>query len=397
MLQELLGMPALLGRPMAELWMGAHPKAPSSVWIDGRWESLERLIQIDPEGLLGKFVARKYQNTLPFLFKVLGAEKPLSVQVHPNLKQARAGFLRENKKEIPIDSPNRNYRDDNHKPELLCALGPFHGLKGFREIGELIDLMSRIVPSGHPDLLQPLRKRPDTDGLRRFFLSLVGMERSRREQVAKEAAKLAEMQAGKGDAFDWAAKLHHTYPGDIGALFPVILNLVKLEAGEAIYIAPGELHAYLQGVGVEIMANSDNVLRGALTSKHTDVQELVKVIDFKAGSVPVIRPEPCHGCVKTYVTPAQEFSLSVISLDQGSSYLSPRDRGVEIMVCLAGEAGIKDLGSGEQLKLLRGRSLIVPSSVTQYLVKGKTTLYQASVPGSSSNDLRSSNCSTLGL
>ena len=168
-IQELIGEPGSIGKPMAELWMGAHPKAPSQVLINGEWQFLDEIIKKDPESILGKSVAEQFSNQLPFLFKILAAGRPLSVQVHPTMEQAQKGFARENDLGIPLDAPNRNYRDVNHKPEILLALTPFQGLKGFRTIDDILNLMDQLSLTALSDELKLLKKEPDGSGLKRFF------------------------------------------------------------------------------------------------------------------------------------------------------------------------------------------------------------------------------------
>lgn len=379
-IQELLGKPVPSDKPMAEMWMGAHPKSPSQVLIGEQWRPLDEVIEGSPESILGKRVAEKYANKLPFLFKVLAVSSPLSVQVHPDLEQAREGFARENRLGIPLDSPNRDYRDDNHKPELLLAVTYFTGLKGFRRIEEILGLMERIAPSGLAFELNQLRKEPEASGLKSFFNALMTMDKSLQKKVLVEAVSLAEKRADQDPAFHWMVKLNREYPGDIGVFSPVLLNFVELRPGDALYLEAGELHSYLNGLAMELMANSDNVLRGGLTPKYTDVPELLKLVDFKTGPVLPVRPEGSGTCESVYQTPAREFMLSVISVDKGKTFESPRDRSVEILICMEGDANIKDSGEGQVLALTRGQSVIVPSAVTQYRIDGMATLYKASVP-----------------
>jgi mannose-6-phosphate isomerase len=379
-IQELLGKPVPSDRPMAEMWMGAHPKAPSKVLIEQQWQPLDQVIAGSPESILGKRVAEKFANKLPFLFKVLAVSSPLSVQVHPNLEQAREGFARENHLHIPIDAPNRNYRDDNHKPELLLAVTYFTGLRGFRRVEEILGLMERIAPTGLSDELALLRKQPETSGLKNFFNTLMKMDKLRLKQVLKEAVSLAEKYADQDPVFHWMVELNREYPEDMGVFSPVILNFVYLRPGEAMYLEPGELHAYLNGLSMELMANSDNVLRGGLTHKHRDVPELLKRVGFKTGPALPVKAEGHGACESVYKTPAREFMLSVISVKQGTAFESPRNRSVEILICMEGEADIADPGTGEALALTRGRSVIIPAGVSQYRIEGTATLYKATVP-----------------
>lgn len=379
-IQTLLGEPAPSERPAAELWMGAHPKSPSEVLVDGRWQSLEAVIGDSPRSILGERVARKFSNTLPFLFKVLAADQPLSIQVHPDLEQARAGFEKENDLGIPLDAAYRNYKDPNHKPEILSALTPFQGLKGFRNISEMLELMEKVSRSVLSAYLARLRNEPSVVGLKEFFTSLMSMDKDHQGMAVTEAATIAEKYVPEDRAFFWMVELNRQYPGDVGVFSPLFLNLVKLEPGEAIFLPAGELHAYLQGVGIELMANSDNVLRGGLTPKHIDVPELLKIVDFEAGPAQEVESTSDGPCQTEYVTPAREFLLSVISLDEGECFESLQDRSVEILICVSGGAGVTDLRSREAFDLSKGTSVIIPSAVSGYTLEGNATLYKASVP-----------------
>lgn len=379
-IQTLLGEPVPSARPAAELWMGAHPKSPSEVLVDGEWQSLEAVIGSNPRSILGEGVAREFSNKLPFLFKVLAADQPLSIQVHPNLEQARAGFERENSLGIPLDAPYRNYRDPNHKPEILCALTSFQGLKGFRRIPEALALMEKVSRSVLSAHLARLGHEPTASGLEEFFSSLMRMDRERQGLAVTEAASIAEKYVDEDRAFFWMVELNRQYPGDVGVFSPLFLNLVKLEPGEAIFLPAGELHAYLQGVGIELMANSDNVLRGGLTPKHIDVPELLKIVDFRAGPAQEVESTSDGPCQRKYVTPTREFLLSVISLDEGECFESSQDRNVEILICVSGGAVVTDLRSREAFDLSKGKSVVIPSAVSGYTLEGNATLYKASVP-----------------
>ncbi len=379
-IQDLLGQPQSEEKPMAELWMGAHPKAPSEVRVHGEWKSLAEIIENRPEPVLGKDAAGKFSNKLPFLFKILAAASPLSIQVHPNLQQAREGFARENGLGVPLTAPDRNYKDENHKPEIICALTRFRALKGFRAIGNILGLMDKVSPPPLSNELAALRKRPDPHGLKRFFTSLLTIDKGEQDRIVGEAVTFAGRYATDDVAFRWMIELNGAYPGDIGVFSPLYLNVVELNPGEALYLPAGELHAYLGGVAVELMANSDNVLRCGLTPKHIDLSELAKIANFRTETVDKIKPVKRGACESAYPTPAEEFLLSVISVNQGMSFSSPRDRSVEILICTEGEADIKDLGTGELLSLTRGKSILVPATVNQYRIEGGATFYKASVP-----------------
>ena len=374
---QLLGNPFPAETPQAELWMGVHPNGPSMVSGAGTWMPLQDMIENDPEGVLGTAVAKKFSNALPFLFKILAADRPLSVQAHPNRTQAREGFARENALHVPLTSAQRGYKDENHKPEILCALRPFWLLKGFRKISEILDFMDY---AGIPALGAPLRKGPGEQGLRAFFSTLMTMGKDEQQRTVREAVKAAQSRSQADSALDWVSKLDQIFPGDIGVLAPLFLNVLCLEPGESVFLRAGELHAYLEGAGVELMANSDNVLRGGLTSKHVDIPELLRIVNFTSEQSRVLRPEPQENGEVLYVTPAEEFALSVISLNGHSSFKSSQNRSVEMVICVEGKGRITDLGRGDQLLFERGTAMIIPADVQQYEIQGKTMIYKAATP-----------------
>ncbi len=375
---ELFGEPSPARNPKAELWMGTHSRAPSSVIINSRPVSLAGLIRKNPVEILGEKTAARFSGSLPFLFKVLAAARPLSIQAHPNLVQAEQGFALENERHIPLDAFNRSYKDPNHKPEILSALTPFWALNGFRPAGEILSILEAMAVKSIGKELYLLRANPNKDGLRAFFHSLMTLPAGNRMQAVKEAATRAE--GCHGPVYDWIVKLNQIYPGDIGVLCPTLLNLVCLNPGETMFLDAGELHAYLEGVGIELMANSDNVLRGGLTKKHIDLPELLKILNFKGRPLKLVQEKLLPSGEKLFLSPAREFLLAEIRVDGGHEYSSSRQRSVEIMINIEGNALIHDQGSNEELALARGDSLLIPASVEQYLIKGNARIYRASVP-----------------
>ena len=378
-LPELLGRPASTG-PQAELWMGAHPRASSLVEYEGRWVPLIDLIERFPGEILGKESVEKFGVTLPFLFKVLAAAKPLSIQVHPNRGQAARGFEEENERDVPMDSPSRNYHDANHKPECLCALTPFRALSGFREIPEMISLMKEVCLPGLEEELASFQGDRNERGLKRFFTALMTMGEGRKKRIIDEALIGAE-SAGDGEgAFGWMIRLSEEFPGDIGILSPLLLNLVCLRPGEAVYLPAGRLHSYLGGTGIELMANSDNVLRGGLTPKHVDLPELLRIVNFSGGKVMPIPPEDRGPSERVYPTPADEFSLTVITVGPGEGRADFLPRSAEIIVCTEGKATLLESRTGRAVEVRSGASVLVPAAAGRYCVEGDATLYRASVP-----------------
>jgi mannose-6-phosphate isomerase len=383
---ELLGKETVSERPQAELWMGAHPKAPSRVQCDDGWISLLELIEKNPKDILGKEAAEKFDNRLPYLFKVLAAAKPLSIQAHPGLAQARQGFERENRLGIPLDGFNRNYKDNNHKPECICALTPYWALKGFRKISDILSLWAKIRPAGLEDEIDALGNNPTSKGLKDFFNRLMTMDRDRRRQAVTDAVKKAQKFAQAGEsskeakAFEWMIRLNKAYPEDIGVFAPAMLNLICLQPGQALFIPAGELHSYLEGTGIELMANSDNVLRGGLTPKHVDVPELLRILSFEDSEPNILVPVKKSECERVYPSFAEEFVLSVISVKKSMTYTSPLKRSAGILLCTEGESIITDIEKDEKIAFVKGSSAIVPASVRQYGIEGSAVIYKAAVP-----------------
>lgn len=375
-ISELLGTKNPRGIPQAEMWMGAHPSSSSRIQVNGEYSTLLDLINEDPERVLGKRVADTHGPVLPFLFKVLAAERPLSIQAHPSKSQAEEGWRRENEKGIPLDAPERNYKDDNHKPELICALTEFHGLCGFRKIDEVL---VEFLPLGVDDLeplVEDLKKNPNSQGLKDFFISLMNLPPEQRKRLTREVVEV--IQDLEGERYRWVERCAGYYPGDIGAIAPLFLNYFTLAPGEALYLEAGKLHAYLKGVGVEIMANSDNVLRGGCTSKHIDLQELLSVLTFQGGTTDTIKGEKKGDCSFLYPTPAPEFLLSRVELKEGATYRSDKDRVIEVLLCASGNMSLHC--NDESVNLKKGQSLVIPAESGLYSISGFGTLYTATIP-----------------
>ena len=356
---DLLGEPNPADRPEAELWMGAHPKAPSQVLVQGQWKPLDKMLEEDPEGILGPGPAKTFAKRLPFLFKVLAAEKPLSIQVHPNQEQAIKGYAREFDRGIPLDGAHRNYSDPHHKSELLCALHPFVALKGFRPPKDILEVLDPIPSALVSERLEPLRRRQDSQGLKEFWSGVMGMDRALQARFVEETVTWATKRASPKAAL-WMVRLQEEFPGDMGVISPLLLNLICLEPGEAIYVPAGELHSYLHGTAMEIMASSDNVLRGGLTSKHVDPQEFLAIACFEPTVPEVIRPVPGSPGEKLYPTPAQEFVLSEIVVGPEAPFMSPSLRAVEILFCAEGELILRGSRENKGLLLCKGKSVAGP-------------------------------------
>jgi mannose-6-phosphate isomerase len=357
---------------------------PSRVLHGGRLQELREVIENAPVEMLGPAVVSTFGARLPFLLKVLAAERPLSLQAHPTEAQARAGFADEERRGIPRDAPNRNYRDSAHKPELLCALTPFDALCGFRPIDEIQRIFHALAVPELRGCLAKLGARPDETGLALMFRSLLQLPVERAVPVVDkvvEACRTRLDEKAFGPAARYAVQLDKLYPNDIGVVVALMLNLVRLEPGEAIYLGAAQLHAYLHGVGIEIMASSDNVLRGGLTNKHVDAAELERILEFGQSSTPVeiLRGRAIDSCEREYVTPAREFRLSVLNLS-GTEAPARNAMGPEILLCTAGKACIDD-ASGARV-LSQGHSVFVPAN-TRYSMRAEanqhTTVYRAGV------------------
>ena len=290
------------------------------------------------------------------------------------------GFKRENDQKIPLDATNRNYRDANHKPECICALTPFWALSRFRKITEMLGLLEQLNLDALRDILPELKKHPKSNSLEKFYTTLMSLDQDRKNRIVNEALKKARYFSADIPEFNWMLRLAEYYPQDIGVLSPVLLNLVRLEPGQALYLDAGELHAYLEGLGIELMANSDNVLRGGLTPKHVDVPELLSVLSFTGREISLLPPEKKGAHERIYHSPADEFVLSAITLDDGDDYQSLEQRSVEIIICTLGKITITDGRSQTEIAMPQGDSVIVPASVAQYRLKGQGICYTAGVP-----------------
>ncbi|HEX9185694.1 MAG TPA: mannose-6-phosphate isomerase, class I, partial [Vicinamibacteria bacterium] len=372
-----LGRPSPAAKPEAELWIGAHPKAPSRVVQPPGLGTLDRVIQADPVGILGHEVCDRFGNELPFLLKVLAAAEPLSIQAHPDHEQARRGWARENADGIPVDAPHRNYRDPNHKPELVCALETFHALKGFRPLEEAARNLEPVArPELAPELGRLARERTPA-ALRGLFARLMTLDPEEQSAVLKRAA--VESARRKDDpAWEWVERLMARYPGDVSALSPLYLNLLTLAPGDALFLSAGELHAYLGGTALELMANSDNVLRGGLTAKHVDLPELLSLLSFEGRLPEVLAPQAAGPGERVYRTPAREFELGLLDVAAGRPYRPNAGRGVEVLLALEGEMTLE--AAGETTPLARGTSVLVPASVPSYAIEGEGRVCRARVP-----------------
>ncbi|MET9801791.1 mannose-6-phosphate isomerase, class I [Streptomyces sp. NPDC006368] len=364
------------GTPQAELWVGAHPAAPSRVLREGRLQPLDRVIEAAPAAELGGMTLRRFGPRLPFLLKLLAADAPLSLQVHPDLAQAAAGYTAENAREIPLDAPHRNYKDGNHKPEMIVALSPFDGLCGFRPPRECAALLDGLGVPGLAPYAEALRRGPQEAALREVFSAFLSPDPG---LVSDVAAAVAREARGDGEhraafaAYDAVARAH---PGDPGLLAALMLHHVRLEPGEGLFLGPGVPHAYLRGLGVEIMAASDNVLRCGLTTKHVDVDELLRVVRFSATPVRVLRPRPGDRGEEVYPAPVDDFRLSRLTPRTGGSGVVLDVDAPQLLLCTHGVARLA--GRREEYDLEAGGALYVPAG-ERVTVTGEGTVFRATV------------------
>lgn len=362
------------GKPTAEVWMGAHPDAPSLVQTrEGTWVPLHKFIADYPLSALGEEVFGEY-GELPFLFKVLSASMPLSIQVHPNKANALAGFERERSLGIPRTAPECNYKDRNHKPELAVALSTLSALCGFRDPLQASGMLGTSLSDFFG--FDPSKPEESFRAILRKALALKEKERLQVEDRAKSRARelCASNDPEEARAGRTVLLCYEHYPHDAGAISPFFMSIIELAAGEGVFIPAGVMHAYLGGTILEIMATSDNVIRGGLTHKHIDAEDLVKVLDYSASPL-LVSPEILgEGSLeKTWETPAREFSLSQIELSETRPYLGST-QGPEILLCTRGEA--KVLGSSE-FRVRRGESLFVSAACPSYSLAGTATIYRA--------------------
>ncbi|AJP02294.1 mannose-6-phosphate isomerase [Streptomyces cyaneogriseus subsp. noncyanogenus] len=361
---ELLGVEPT-GEPQAEMWMGAHPGAPSRTARG----TLPEVIESDPRRELGARTVERFGPRLPFLLKILAAGAPLSLQVHPDLDQARRGYEDEERRGVPADAPHRNYKDANHKPELICALTDFDGLCGFRPPAEAARLLDGLGVASLKPYADLLRAHPEDAALREVLTAVLTADP---QEMTRTVAEASAACARLGGAYAPYAGIAHHHPGDPGVLAAMLLNHVRLHPGEALYLGAGIPHAYLSGLGVEIMANSDNVLRCGLTPKHVDVPELLRVVRFEAGDPGVLRPEASPDGEEVYETPIDEFRLSRYVLPEGTAAHDLTLPAPQILLCTAGA-----VRAGEHA-LTPGASVFVPAG-EKAEVSGTGTVFRATV------------------
>lgn len=380
---ELLGVAAPTAEPQAELWLGAHPQNPAQVAVDGDWRRLDELVRHAPGEVLGPDLAAAAGDSpsLPFLLKVLAAERPLSIQTHPDRDQAEGGFRREEAAGVGRDDRRRNYRDPHPKPEILYALTPFVALSGFREprqahtdlaalgLGDRLPGLAALARDGAAGFRDLLRDGP-----------AIGSPEAR-ELVSRACAGLDRTSLGSAAAGRWLRLLADEHPADPAVLAPLFLNLVELQPGEALFTGAGVLHAYLRGLGLELMTSSDNVLRGGLTAKHVDRDELLRVVRFAEQPPARLARQALSEGGTGFLAPDADLGLAHLRFDGGPGLAFP-GRGAEILLCTDGHVVAHLLGDGDdglegsRLELARGDAVFVPASAGRYRLMGKGEIFR---------------------
>ncbi len=357
-------------RPESELWLGAHPVASAVLPSSGGIGLLEA-IETDPDLELGADVAAAFGGRLPYLLKLLAADSPLSVQVHPSVAEAKVGFQVENDSGLGVDDPRRSFRDDNHKPELIVALTPFEALVGFNTPAAVLELFDAFAV----EELASVRDLIDEEGVHAGLEAIVTLDRSRLASATMAIVdRLDNVAPSRHDDAELIGRIAELFPGDPGVVVAMLLNRIVLEPGEGVYLGAGVLHAYVSGFGVEIMANCDNVVRGGLTSKHIDTETLCRIVDPDAGAPTILRPT---GSETTYRTPVPEFELTRLVAPSGWSHTPV---GPEIVLGASGTTTVSQ--EGVELELGPGEAAWIRSGTGDYEVTSDGDVFVASVGAS---------------
>jgi mannose-6-phosphate isomerase len=368
------------GRPLAELWFGAHEDAPATT---ENGQLLSEIIADDPAGTLGADVVDRFGSRLPYLLKLIAPAAPLSLQVHPDLQYARQRFAAEDAEGIPLTSPERNYRDANHKPEMVFALTTFEAVCGFRAPRRTAELFADLEAPLAKRVHHTLKADPSAGGVRAAFTDLLTLETRPDAAEVQEFADACAARLLRGSpsprADSTVVRLAEEYPGDPGVVASLLLNPVTLQPGETLFVPAGGVHAYLSGLAVEVMASSDNVLRAGLTKKHVDIPEMLRCVDFVAAPPIRLAPEVFHGATRVFYAPVDDFELSVTDLEEDGKQFHPLPgRGPRIVLCLEGEVVVR--AAQDEQVLSRGEALFVGADEGNIAVQGKGRLVQSDVP-----------------
>lgn len=378
-IQKLSGDSSLKRKPAAELWMGTHPMAPSILLTPQGDINLDEYIKQNPEQTLGSN-HEAYGDNLPFLFKVLAAEKALSIQAHPSRPKARKGFEKEEALHVPLNSPLRNYKDKNHKPELICALTEFHAMCGFRPFQEICQLFHHFGLGYFLGSFAEFCASPSERSLRSLFSELLRSDYEKKTRILDhikiEIDQIDIFLEVEDDATKlvryWIGILLEQFPDDLGVLSPLFLNLITLKPLQAIYLPAGVLHAYLKGAGMEIMANSDNVLRGGLTPKYIDVPELLSSLNFNPHKPKLLSPRRNQTGVKEYKTPSRDFAFAHLEVKTKAEVEISFEKA-QIIFCYSGSATLNC--GGQTLVLNKGESVFIPAVIGMIQIEGNASIF----------------------
>ncbi|MDF2154527.1 mannose-6-phosphate isomerase, class I [Vibrio sp. CAU 1672] len=371
-IRELFGFANDTNQPQAEVWMGTHPNGCSNVNLGQQAVSLSELISKDQSAYLSAETATQFGD-LPFLFKILAADSALSIQVHPSKQDAERGFDKEQRAGIPLTDSCRNYKDPNHKPELVYALTDYQAMNGFRSYQEIIDEFTRLNIPELSELLTCFNQQPNSQGLETFFSQLLSMSKQRKDNALDQLLTYASMNANQ-ELYQLVTELAGQYPGDIGLFAPLLLNVITLKPGEAMFLSARTPHAYIKGTGLEIMANSDNVLRAGLTPKHMDIDELIQCTDFVPKPYGSLRLAPTqHGCHHDYAVPVTDFSFSILHQPENEQVVTS---SAEILLAIDDNLTLLS-ANGEILTAVKGQSVFIPAYVGRYTVSSSGRVARA--------------------
>jgi mannose-6-phosphate isomerase len=359
-------------QPYAEYWMGAHASAPAMIDTHEGQKQLDVLVQSNLQSFLGASTANDF-GALPYLFKILDVAKMLSIQVHPSKENAKLGFELETKAGVAIDAPNRNYKDQNHKPEVMVALSDFWLLHGFLA-PDLLSERLQHYPS-FQSLLEPFNGS-NYQGLYAYFMHLSEEDADAilKPIIAEAFASVKNGHVDKSHPHWWANKYYHGQVPecniDKGIFSIYILNIVSVKKYQGVFQGAGLLHAYLEGQNIELMANSDNVLRGGLTPKHIDIEELIKHISFIPTYPKIMNGNPINSNETIYPCPVPDFGLSKIGLMEGNSY-TINTQSLEMLLVLEGEISIEGTiyKAGEVAMVGASQKLIIKAKASSVLFR----------------------------
>jgi len=386
---KLFNIKNIENQPFAEIWLGAHQRGPAKILDNGNSIPLDEWLYHHPEAL-GERVTRKFGNRLPYLFKVLDVNAMLSIQTHPTKKAAEIGFAKENEEGIELTARNRNYKDDNHKPEVMVALTDFWLLHGFKSKEAIKEILNEVPEfASLAGSFKSISTKEVDNEIFHLYKSLMEMSQSQVDDILRPLGKrlskaFAKNKIEKSNPDYWAALAFrdNMLEGghfDRGIFSIYIFNLVQLQKGEAIFQDAGIPHAYLEGVNMELMANSDNVFRGGLTVKHVDVNELLQHMVFEPVVPNVLQGEEKKPNVKVYKTPAPDFELSQITLKDFEAYYCTEALTPETLIVMEGEVLVES--GGKEFRMERGEAFFAPAeSAYSMMSDGTAVIFMAAVP-----------------